>query len=169
MYSFICAISQQEFKVKISKTLLLMSWVSILFCLYCSLMLWVLFWVMFYWGVGRHLRLYLEAINLMRWIGCFVWQPCELGFLRNHMGSWFMLRIGLIFENEFLPFWERFWHMWKLMVLVLKFFKLICTLCLLNANCLINCLYELWGWISRLHCDDCYLRLWIAFLVVNVC
>ena len=33
-----------------------------------------------------HLRLYLEAINLMRWIGCFVWQPCELGFLRNHMG-----------------------------------------------------------------------------------
>ena len=62
-----------------------------------------------------HLRLYLEAINLMRWIGCFLWQPCELGFLKNHMV--FDLCWGLVLKVSSVHFGKDFdicdsWWYW---------------------------------------------------------
>ena len=74
------------------------------------------------------LRLYLEAINLMRWIGCFVWQPYELGFLRNHIV--FYLRWGLGFF---------FFFFWKLSSLHFgKDFDIGDSWCYCLWNCLID-------------------------------
>ena len=92
----------------------------------------------------------MKVFNLMRWNGFIVRQPCELGFLINHLVFWFIWEIGF-------NFWKRvFLHfeMSLAYVVLIVVLTIICasnvSMCLLLTKYLINCLYELWDWISWL-------------------